>query len=190
MSYHTLGPVDSNTDLYEPFVEGGNKSGETESESRVRRACTAIIANLAKLNTPDNYRKVTLVLSAGAAYPITKLVLGLIAGAAITLTPANIVLLVAFAIFALITIAYLITHRNTLEDERRLDRAGFEAFKNTGIFATAPLSLPYQLIIKPVCEKRRARMAARQFEVKDSLSQSNKFTGPATSRYATFQEKT
>lgn len=91
-----------------------------------------------------NYARVTLLLSAIAAYPIVNLVMSLIAGAALTLSPANIVLLAAFALFVLITIAYLIKNRSEIKEVSKI------ALRNLAIFATAPLSLPILLIKKAV----------------------------------------
>ncbi|HSX03702.1 MAG TPA: hypothetical protein VLG76_03130 [Rhabdochlamydiaceae bacterium] len=91
------------------------------------------------------YRNVTLILGAIAAFPMVKIALILIAGAAITLTPLNTVLLIAllsaFAIFVLLTIAYLI-------DKPDFNAANEEAFRNLLIFASAPISVPVLIIQK------------------------------------------
>ncbi|HSX03701.1 MAG TPA: hypothetical protein VLG76_03125 [Rhabdochlamydiaceae bacterium] len=116
-----------------PFEVGG-KDGAQALAGSVDRAASATLSK-SNARTQSLYRKITIGLAAIATYPMVNLALTLIAGATITLTPANIVLLSALALFVLITIAYLIKERRDLKVATRV------ALENLLIFSSTPISL-------------------------------------------------
>lgn len=130
--------------LLNPETEFG---AEKETVGKVSKATTTRFPRLAKASaavrnfyneTHINYRVRQLAILV-AAYPIVNLILTLIAGAALTLTPVNIVLIAAATLFLISLIVSTVNQRNSCLGK------GFLAtrfVKELFAFAIAPITAP------------------------------------------------